>query len=116
MTPPRAGPAMAPVWKAMDWAAMAGGRALRPTTIGRKAWLAGARKARAAPKTAATASRPHRGGEPCSAIIRKALAHIPSTMIDRVTVCLRSCRSAMAPAGRVKASSGRNWHRPTSPR
>ena len=44
---------MAPVWKAMDWAAMAGGRALRPTTIGRKAWLAGARKARAAPKTAA---------------------------------------------------------------
>src|SRR5690606_6497511 len=33
----------------------------------------------------------------------KAPAHIPSTMIDRVTVCLRSRRSAIAPAGRVKA-------------
>ena len=59
---------MAPVWKARDWATMALGRAFIPTTIGRKAWLAGARKARAAPNTQATVSRPHSGGEPWMAM------------------------------------------------
>ena len=58
---------------------MAGGRALRPTTIGRKAWLAGARNARAAPNRAATANRPHSGGFPCRAMARNDPAQAAST-------------------------------------
>lgn len=87
---------------------MAGGRALRPTTIGRKAWLAGARNARAAPNRAATANRPHSGGFPCRAMARNDPAQAASTRIEIHTVRFLSRRSAIAPAGRVKASSGRN--------
>jgi hypothetical protein len=115
ISPAAAGPAIEADCQASEFHAMARGSSERGTSIGPSAVLAGLKKARQAPNSAAATSR--NPGVMLS--VKVAAARAPTIRISnpkhQTTILRRSYRSAASPAGRVRSSTGMKVTRPISP-